>query len=136
MPYRDLLQDQIERFARALQTLLNHVLNNPDFEAVTQIDQMDAVLKEELDTDLETLLKLEPDALLGWLSASRMSVETTEEWVEALALIAQQMTALSPERSREIVRFALAVLHALNRQQNAVSTKRIELDTRLRHLTA
>lgn len=135
MPYRDLLQDQIERFSKALQELLASLVRK-EASAGDQLKQLQSILQEEMDTDFNQLLNAESEALEAWLAQKHISTQHTEHWIACQIEIARQLQTEDAERSRSIALFTLRLLNALQHKQNTISIKQLEWQEQLMRLTA
>jgi len=116
MAYRDQLQEEIERLARALVQLIGKLNSNTKI-SFEELFEKETSLKFP---DLESLTSNQIDQFLAERGVDAQNAETC---IEALLMAA----SLNSENNEKYARACLQLIEAINGKEDAVSLKRLQL---------
>jgi hypothetical protein len=124
MEQRDYLLRQIEMMAQVLVALIRKLtgLKEEGSEEELHVDTNE-MLKEHLDTDLDAIMKIQPDKLSKWILAKNgMDKKNLELFAEVLVLNAKAMTAGT--ESKKLLEAALTLYLWADKNGDTYSVER------------
>jgi hypothetical protein len=122
---RDLIEKYIEEFGKVVSSLIRKILKDGSPENVQATSaEADHFLKEELSTDLKTILEKDPEYLLGILVSEKTYHAARAEYMADLLQAFANSAEHSMGQEKKLLIRALFLLEHINNTEKTFSTIR------------